>query len=155
MLTKSEDARANSGTCGGCFRCGQGRIMPFSRRGSNPAVDDSRPSILQMNTEGIIRQDQRYRAPNLQEQGGNHRLSTHCTTADKLVYFNFSLAGSVPSRKNVLDTFCLQAVGLDTGRSVPRAIREYKIINVHKPPPSQLTPAASRHSHSTVCMLVT
>jgi len=87
-----------------------------------------------MNTEGITRQDQRYRAPNLQEQGANHRLSTHCTTADKLVYLNVSLAGSVPSRKNVLDTFVHKRLDwtlVDQSPQQSENIRSLTSTNLH------------------------
>ena len=95
-------------TRAGCVQGGMGRKVPFSRCGSRDAAeDDPRPSILRLNIEGLtankIRATEQLAYKNkafiivLQE--------THCTTADKQVIPNFSLAGSVLSRKQGLATF--------------------------------------------------
>jgi len=85
------------------------------------AEDDRRPSILRLTTEGLAASKNR----GIDELAYKNKAlaivlqETHCTTADKLVIPNFSLAGSVLSR-NV----CSRAVGMVTGRSNSRAISE-------------------------------
>jgi len=54
MLTKSVTMRATTATHAGCVQRGMGQTTAFSRRGSsNAAEDDSRPNIIQLNTEGL------------------------------------------------------------------------------------------------------
>jgi len=56
MLTKSVTKRATTATRAGCVQRGMGQTQttPVSGRGSrNAAEDDPRPSILQLNTEGL------------------------------------------------------------------------------------------------------
>jgi len=54
MLTESVTKRATTATRAGCIQHGMGQTTPFSGRGSgNVAEDDSRPNILQLNTEGL------------------------------------------------------------------------------------------------------
>jgi len=85
------------------------------------AEDDRRPSILQLTTEGLTAS----KISGIDELAYKNKAlaivlkETHCTTADKLVIPNFSLAGSV-LRRNV----CSRAVGMVTGRSNSRAIND-------------------------------
>jgi len=92
MLTKLVATRATASTRAGCVRRGLG--TPFSWHSSVPtAEDDQRPSILQLNTEGltankisIIEQlDYKNKAFIIVLQ------DTRCTTVDKLAIPNFSL----------------------------------------------------------------
>ena len=107
MLTKSVNLRATAATRTGCVRYGVGHQTPLSGRGSRNAAENLRPNILQLNTEGLtadkISVTERLAYKNkafiiiLQE--------THCTTTDKLVIPNFSLAGSILTRNHGLATF--------------------------------------------------
>jgi len=74
---------------------------------------------------------------------------THCTTADKLVIPNFSLAGSILSRNHGLVTFAHERLEWSlVDQSSEQSETEwlcvdfagYKIVNVYKPPRSRLTP---------------
>jgi len=78
---------------------------------------------------------------------------THCTTADKLVIPNCSLAGSDLSRNHGFETFVHEQLELslvDVDQSPEQSETEwlcvdvagYKIINVYKPPRSRFTPTA-------------
>jgi len=73
---------------------------------------------------------------------------THWTTADKLLISNFSLAGSVLSRKYGTDTFVHERLGWSLVDQSPEQSKtewlrvyaaEYKIINIYKPRRSRLT----------------
>jgi len=82
--------------------------MPFSGCGStNAAEDDPRPNIFQLNIEGLTEK----KIAVIEQLAYKNKAfiiilqETHCTTADKLVIPNFSLAGSILSRSNGLATF--------------------------------------------------
>jgi len=75
----------------------------------------------------------------------------HCTTADKLVIPNFSLAGPILSRKHGLATFVSEQLEWSLVDQSPEHsetewlcvdIAGHKIISVCKPPRSRLTPKA-------------
>ena len=94
MLTKPVATTAATATRAGCVWRGLG--TPFARRSSGPtAEDDQRPSILQLNTEGITAN----KISIIEQLAYKNKAlvivlqETHCTTADKLVIPNFSLAG--------------------------------------------------------------
>jgi len=70
---------------------------------------------------------------------------THCTTADKLVIPNFSLAGSILSRNHRLATFVHERLEWSLVDQFPEQsetewfcvdVAGYKIVNVYKPPRS-------------------
>jgi len=69
--------------------------------------DDPRPNILQLNTEGLTENT----ISVIEQLAYKNKAyiiilqETHCTTADKLVIPNFSLAGSILSRNHGLATF--------------------------------------------------
>ena len=72
---------------------------------------------------------------------------THCTTANKLVIPNFSLAGSLLSRKHGLATLLYEQLKWSLADQSPEQsetewlfidVAGYKIINVYKRPHSQL-----------------
>jgi len=74
---------------------------------------------------------------------------THCITADKLAIPNFSLDGSILSRNHDLATFVHERLEWSLGDQSPDQsetewlcvdVAGYKIVNVYKPPRSQLTP---------------
>jgi len=76
---------------------------------------------------------------------------THCTTGDKLVIPNFSLAGSVQSKKHGFATFVHERLEWSLVDQSPEQseaewvcvdVAGYKIINVYKPPRSRFTPKA-------------
>jgi len=119
--------------------------------------DDRRPSTLQLATEGLTASKLR----GIDELAYKNKAlaivlqETHCTTADKLVITNFSLAGSVLSR-NV----CSRAVGMATGRSISRASSDkqrgcgYMLTSTNlNSRDSHLWP--SRRPHTPLCMLAT
>ena len=153
MSTKPVTTRANTATRAGCVRHGMGHKMPFSGCNSwSAAKDDPRPNILQLNTEGLtankisVIEQLAYKIKAfiivLQE--------THCTTADKLVITNFSLAGSVLSRNYGLAMFVHELlewslVDQSLEQSETEWLCGYKLINVCKPPRSPFTP--THHSH--------
>ena len=97
LLTKSVNLRATAATRTGCVRHEVGHQTPFSGCGSKNAAEDLRPNLLQLNTEGLTADK-----ISVIEQIA---CKTHCTTADKLVIPNFSLAGSILSRNHCLVTF--------------------------------------------------
>jgi len=90
-LTKPVGSRATTVTRAGCVQRGLGRNTPFSRRGSrNAAEDDPRPSIIQLNTEGLTENK-----ISVIEQLAFKKAfifilqETHRPTADNLVIPNF------------------------------------------------------------------
>ena len=97
MLAKSVIMRAITATRTGCAQGGMGQTTPFSGRGSrNAAEDDPKPSILQLNTEGLT-ENKIFIIEQLAYKNKAFIIvlqETHCTTADKLVTPNFLLAGS-------------------------------------------------------------
>ena len=143
MLTKSVNMKATAATRTGCVRHGVG----------HQAAEDPRPNILQLNTEGLTADKisvieplaYKNKAFIIDLQG------THCTTAEKLVIPNFSLAGSILSKNHGLATFVherLEWLGLLVNQFPEQSETEwlcvdvagYKIVNVYKPPRSWLTP---------------
>ena len=79
------------------------------------------------------------------------RSWTHCTTTDKLVIPNSSLAGSVLSRNHGVSTFVHKRLKWSLVDQSPEQsetewlcvdVSGYKNINVYKPPRSQFTPTA-------------
>ena len=76
---------------------------------------------------------------------------THCISADKLVIPHFTLAGSILSRKHGIAMFVHEQLSWSLVGQSPNTseiewlcidIEGYKIINVYKPPPSQMLPTA-------------
>jgi len=99
--------RATTATRTGCVRHGVGHKTSFSGHGSRNAAEDPRPNILQLNTERLTA-DKISVIEQLTHKNKAFIIvlqETHCTTADKLVIPNFSLAGSVLSRNHSLATF--------------------------------------------------
>jgi len=125
-----------------------GHITPFSRRGSrNAAEDDPRPNTLQLNTEGPTEN----KISVIEQLTYKNKAfiivlqETHCTTADKLVIPNFSLAVSILSRNHGLDTFVHKRMEWSLVDQSPEQsetewlcvdVAGCKIINVYKPPRS-------------------
>ena len=77
--------RATTATRAGCVQRGMGYQTPFSGRGSrNAAEDDPRPSILQLNTEGLT--DNKFSV--IEQLAYKNKAfiivlqETHCITAD-------------------------------------------------------------------------
>jgi len=105
ILTKFVNLRATAATA--CVQHGVGHQTPFSGRGSRNAVEDLRPNILQLNTEGLAAD----KISVIEQLAYKNKAfiivlqETHCTPADKLVIPNFSLAGSILSRNHGLATF--------------------------------------------------
>jgi len=79
----------------------------FTGHGSRNAAEYLQPNILQLNTEGLT--DNKISV--IEQLAYKNKAfiivlqETHCTTADKLVIPNFSLAGSILSRNHGLATF--------------------------------------------------
>jgi len=162
MLTKSGTARATTATRAGCVRRGMGPKPPFSGRDSrNAAEDDPRPSTLQVNTEELTAS----KISVIEQLAYKNKAfiivlqETHCTTADKLVIPNFSLAWSVLSKNHGLATFVHERLEWSLVDQSPEQsetewlcvdIAGYKIINVYKPPRSQFTPTAIPHPNMYV-----
>jgi len=107
MSTKPVTTRATTAPRAGCVQHGVGHKTPFSGRGSRNAAKDLRPNILQLNTKGLT--DNKISV--IEQLAYKNKAfiivlqETHCTTADKLVIPNFSLAGSILSRNHGLATF--------------------------------------------------
>ena len=106
--TKSVVSRATAATRAGCVQRGLGQNKTFSGRGSrNAAKDDPRPSIFQLNNEELTAS----KISVIEQLAYKNKVfiivlqETYCTTADKLVIPNFSLAGSALSRTHGLATF--------------------------------------------------
>jgi len=89
------------------FSAWVGNQTPFSGRGSRNAAEALRPNILQLNIEGLTA-DKISVIEQLAYKNKAYIIvlqENHCTTADKLVIPNFSLAGSILSRNHGLATF--------------------------------------------------
>jgi len=119
--------RATTATHAGCVQRGMGQTTAFSRRGSsNAAEDDSRPNIIQLNTEGLTDN----KIFDIEQWAYKNKAfivvlqETHCTTADKLVIPNFSRWFN-PEQELRPCHVCPRAVGIFTGRSVSRTIRDW------------------------------
>ena len=76
---------------------------------------------------------------------------THCTNAEKLVIPNYTLAGSILSRKHGLATFVHERlnwtlIGLSPSESEIEwmcvGVDGYNIVNVYKPPLTRIYPSA-------------
>jgi len=149
MLTKSVNLRATTATRTGCVRHGAGHQTPFSGHGSRNAAEDLRPNILQLNTEGLTAD----KISVIEQLAYKNKafiidlLETHCTTADKLVIPNFSLAGSILSRNHGLAMFVREWLEWSLVDQSPEQsetewlcvdVAGYKIVNVYKPPRSRL-----------------
>ena len=144
--------RATTATRAGCVQRGMGQTTPFSGPGSrNAAEDDPRTNILQRNTEGLT--DNKISA--IEQLAYKNKAfvivlqETHCITTDKLVIPNFPLAGSILIRNHGLDTFVHERLEWSLVDQSPDQsetewlcvdVAGYKIVNVHKPPRSRLTP---------------
>ena len=108
-----------------------------------------RPAVLQLNIEGLT----------ASKINGLHHLTvqyvalvilfqeTHCTCADKLTIPGFALAGSSLSRKHGLATFDHDWLKWTLVDQSPTTLETewlsydvdgYRIVNVYKPPPTQL-----------------
>ena len=96
VSTKPVNTRATIASRTGYVRHGVGHETPFSRLGSwNAAKDDQ----LQLNIEGLTA-DKIFVIEQLADKNKDFIIvlqGTHCTTADKPVIPNFSVAGSVLS----------------------------------------------------------
>jgi len=153
MSSKPVNNGAPTATRTGCVRDGVGDKTPSSRRGSRNTAEDPRPNILQLNTEGLTA----YKISAIEQLAYKNQAfiivlqETHCTTADKLVNPNFSLAGSVMSRNHGLAKFVHEQLEWSLVDQSPEQsetewlcvdLAGYKIINVYKPPLSRFTPAA-------------
>jgi len=151
MLTKSVNSRATAATCTGCVRHEVGHQTPFSGCSSRNAAEDLRPNILQLNTEGLTAD----RISVIEQLAYKNKAfiivlqATHCTTADKLVIPNFSLAGSILSRNHSLAAFVHERLEWSLVDQSPEQsetewlcidVAGYKIVDVYKPPRSRLTP---------------
>ena len=134
MSTKPITTGATTATPAGYVQLGVGRATPGTRRGSSTAAakDDPRPSLLQLNMQGLEQIAYKNKAFIIVLQ------ETHCTTTDKLVTPPFSLAGSVLNRKDDLATFVHELV--DQSPEQPETewlcvdVAGYMIIYVYKFP---------------------
>jgi len=110
-----------------------------------------RPNIHQLNTEGLTEN----KISVIKQLAYKNKASTiflqetHCTTADKLVIPNFSLAGTILSRNHGLATFVHERLEWPLVDQSPEQsetewlcadVAGYKIINVYKPLRSRLSP---------------
>ena len=137
----------------GCVRRGMSHETPFSGRGSRNAAEDLRPNILQLNTEGLTAN----KISVIEQLAYKNKafiivlLEAHCTTADKLVIPNLSLAGSILSRNHGLATFVHERLEWSLVDQSPEQSETewlwvdaagYKIINLYKPPRPRFTSTA-------------
>jgi len=103
-----QEKRATTANRAGCVRRVMGHNMPFSGYGSrNAAEDDPRPNIIQLNTEELTADKISFIEQLAYKKKAFITVlqEIHCTSADKLVIPNFSLAGSVLNRNHGLATF--------------------------------------------------
>ena len=140
----------------GCFRGGE-RIDPRPRKQKSKPTDVTcgplAPNILQLNIEGLTAN----KICVVSQLVIRHKVlvlllqETHCINADRLVMPNFTLAGSVSSRKHGLATFVHETLSWTLvdqspdGSAIERLcvdVDGVKITNVYKPPTTQLTPTA-------------
>ena len=151
MLTKSVNLRGTAATRTGCVRHGVGHQTPFSGCGSRNAVEDLRTNILQPNTEGLTAD----KISVIEKLAYKNKAfiivlqETHCTTADKVVIPNFSLAGSILSKNHGFATFVHERLEWSLVDQSPEQsetewlcvdVAGYKIVYVYNPPRSRLTP---------------
>ena len=149
----------------GRFRGGQ-RIDPRPRKQENthrstdvggPPV----PKVLQLNVEGLSAS----KICVINQLVTKHKVivillqETLCTNADQLVLQNFTLAGSVSSRKHGLATFVHKKLSWTLADQSPDGsetewlcvdIDGIKIINVYKPPTTRLTPTIPVFPHPSL-----
>jgi len=150
MLTKFVNLRATAATRTGCVRHGVSHQTPFSGRGSRNAAEDLRPNIFHLNTEGLTAD----KISVIEQLAYKNKAfiivlqETHCTTADKLVIPNFSLAGSILSRNHGLATLVHERLEWSLVDQSPEQsetewlcvdVAGYKIVNVYKPLRSRFT----------------
>ena len=154
MSTRPVSTRATTATRSGCVRHGMGQNTLFSGCVSRNATgDDPRPNILQLNTEGLTANT----ISIIEKKAYKNKAfiivlqATHCTTADKLVIPDFSLAGSVLSSNHGLAAFVHERLEWSLVDQSPEQsetewlcvdVAGYNIINVNKPPRSRFTPTA-------------
>jgi len=108
---------------------GVGHKTPFSGRGSRNASEGTRPNILQLNTEGltvdkisiIVQLAYKNKAFIIVLQ------ETHCTTPDKLVDSQLFTSWVSPEQEPRPCHVCPWAVGMVTGRSASRTIRDWVV----------------------------
>jgi len=108
MSINPDTTRATTATRAGCARHGMSHKTNFSVCSSrNAAEGGPRTNTIQLNTEGLTANKiSAIEQLGYKNKGFNFVLqATHCTTANKLVIPNFSLAGSVLSRNHGLATF--------------------------------------------------
>ena len=117
IAIKPITTRATTATHAGCVQRRLGRENPGARLGSrNAAQDDPRPNTLQLNIEELIAN----KITVIEQPAYKNKAliivlqEAHCTATDKLVILDFSLAGSVQSRKHGFATF-VREVGMVTG----------------------------------------
>ena len=111
------------------------------------------PRILQLNTEGLT--DSKMCV--IEKLASTTKAlvillqETHCTSADKLVLPNFTLAGFILSRRHGIATFVHERLSWSfINQSSAQSEIEwlcvdvvgFKIVNVYKPPPSRFMPAS-------------
>jgi len=141
MWAKPVNTTATTATRAGCARQG-GHKTPFSGRGSRNAAWDPRPNILQLTHRGLTADN----IAVIEQLAYKNKAfiialpDTHCTTADKLVIPNFSLAGSILSWNHGLATFVHERLEwwlIDKSPEQSETewlcvdIAGYKIINVY------------------------
>ena len=133
------------------------QICQPERVSTCPGVLFGRPSILQLNIEGLT----------AGKMNVVHHLATrlealviiiqeiHCTSAEKLVLTNYKLAGSSLSRKHRLATFVHERLEWTLHDQSPLTsetewlcvdVDGYKIVNIYKPETSTNTFANIRLS---------
>ena len=124
----------------------------FSGRDTN-ASSYRRPTILQLTIEGLTASE----IGVIKQLASKHQAlvvllqETHCPNAEKLVLPGFALAGATLSRKHGIATFVQQKLSWSFFRQSSNGsdiewlcmdICGFKIINVCKPPSSQMTPTS-------------
>ena len=114
-----------------------------------PGVQFGRPSILQLNIEGLTagKMNVLHHLATRLEALVILLQETHCTSAEKLVLSNYKLAESSLSRKHGLATFVHKRLQWSLHDQSPMTseiewlcvdVDGYKIVNIYKPPPTQL-----------------
>ncbi|KAK1899763.1 Homocitrate dehydratase mitochondrial, partial [Dissostichus eleginoides] len=135
------------------------RMSPTKRRAGRPrnggravipTVDNRGLAVLQLNVEGLTTAKLEV-VRHLADSNGAAAVllqETHCTSDNFLKIPGFHLAGSIHSKQHGVATFVRTEISWSTSSQSPPGskiewlvtkIQETSVINVYKPPPSELS----------------
>ena len=118
-----------------------------------PTVENQGLSVLQLNADGLTKA----KLEVIRQLADSNQVAvvllqeTHRTTVDNLKLPGFLLAGSIPSKHHGMATFVRTGITWSAVKRSPpdsniewqvREVQETTIVNVYKPPPSELYPTS-------------